>query len=109
MTNLKFNIRPIQCLGRPLRKMFSFCGPLWAIPTAIHQLKKWLNGSFVCRKCGKHVYLMSFGYGETICPRCYEGEDEFIFPDMTLWLNRLLFSHDKSFIQLQQEVGHNEM
>jgi hypothetical protein len=33
---------------------------------------------------------MSFGYGETICPRCYDGEKRIIFLDDGYWLNRLL-------------------
>lgn len=36
------------------------------------------------------MHLMSFGYGETICPRCYDGEKQFIFLDDGYWLNRLL-------------------
>ena len=33
---------------------------------------------------------MSFGYGEAICPSCYDGEYNFIFLDKSYWLNRLL-------------------
>jgi len=45
---------------------------------------------FRCRKCGLKVHLMTFGYGKTICPSCYEGEEKFIFFDEGYWLNRLL-------------------
>ena len=34
---------------------------------------------------------MSFGYGKTLCPVCYNGEDDYIFPDYGYWLNRLLY------------------
>jgi predicted DsbA family dithiol-disulfide isomerase len=33
---------------------------------------------------------MSFGYGEVICPDCYNGEEQFIFLDKSYWLNRFL-------------------
>jgi hypothetical protein len=33
---------------------------------------------------------MSFGYGESICPDCYDGEQPFIFLDDSFWLNRVL-------------------
>ena len=35
MENNKFNIRPISCLGRPLRKMLFILGPLRGVPTSI--------------------------------------------------------------------------
>lgn len=33
---------------------------------------------------------MSIGYGDAICPQCYNGEEHFIFFDNSYWLNRLL-------------------
>ena len=36
---------------------------------------------------------MSFGYGETICPRCYDGEKRIILLDDGYWLNRLLSTY----------------
>ena len=30
------------------------------------------------------------GYGEAICPDCYNGETPFIFYDNRYWLNRIL-------------------
>jgi hypothetical protein len=35
-------------------------------------LRKWLNGNFTCKKCGKEYNTMCFGFGETICPDCYK-------------------------------------
>ena len=35
---------------------------------------------------------MTFGYGTTICPSCYEGEKNFLCFDEGYWLNRLLSS-----------------
>lgn len=33
---------------------------------------------------------MSFGYGKTLCPNCYNGVENFISLDQEYWLNRLL-------------------
>jgi hypothetical protein len=33
---------------------------------------------------------MFFGYGKTICPSCYEGEQPFLFFDDDYWLNRFM-------------------
>jgi len=33
---------------------------------------------------------MSFGYGEAICPNCYNGEKQFIFFDKNYVLNRII-------------------
>jgi len=44
-------------------------------------------------KCGRRMHLLSFGYGETICPRCYDGEKQIIFLDDGYWLNRLLSNY----------------
>ena len=40
--------------------------------------------------CGRQLYLMTFGYGEAICPNCYNGEQPFIFLDKSYWLNRIV-------------------
>ena len=50
---------------------------------------RWLSGNFTCRKCGREFYTMCFGYGEAICPDCYQGEQPFLFFDNTYWLNRI--------------------
>lgn len=55
------------------------------------KLHRWLKGDFTCKKCGAHYRLMSFGYGEIICPNCYEGEKQFIFLDIRYWLNRIIY------------------
>jgi hypothetical protein len=33
---------------------------------------------------------MSLGFGEIICPECYNAEEKFIFLDMSYWLNRII-------------------
>jgi hypothetical protein len=33
---------------------------------------------------------MSFGFGKVICPLCYNGEKDFVFPDNRYFLNRLI-------------------
>lgn len=33
---------------------------------------------------------MCFGFGEAICPDCYEGEEKFLFFDNRYWLNRIM-------------------
>jgi hypothetical protein len=35
---------------------------------------------------------MSFGYGEAICPNCYNGEEQFIFFDKNYVLNRIMLN-----------------
>jgi len=42
-------------------------------------LRKWINGTFTCIRCGKTFHLMIFGYGKTICPDCYRGGNPWIF------------------------------
>ena len=32
---------------------------------------------------------MCFGFGEAICPNCYNGEQPFLFFDDSYWLNRI--------------------
>jgi|GEM_PF-6350331 len=51
---------------------------------------RWLRGSFVCRKCGRRFHTMCFGFGEAICPDCYDGERQFLFFDNSYWLNRII-------------------
>ena len=53
-------------------------------------LRRWLSGSFTCKKCGKNNHLYAFGFGECICPECYEDEKQFLFFDNSYILNRLL-------------------
>lgn len=58
---------------------------------------KWLKGMFICTKCGKTYYIMTFGFGSAICPYCYDGE-QFLEYDTSFILNRLiihLFNVDK--------------
>jgi hypothetical protein len=52
--------------------------------------RQWIGGNFTCRRCGKAYHSMSFGYGEIICPDCYQGENQFIFLDNSYWLNKFL-------------------
>ena len=51
---------------------------------------RWLNGSFICKRCGRELHTMSFGFGEAICPDCYRGERQFLFFDDSYWLNRII-------------------
>jgi hypothetical protein len=51
---------------------------------------RWLNGSFICKRCGRELYTMSFGFGEAICPDCYSGERQFLFFDDSYLLNRII-------------------
>jgi hypothetical protein len=57
---------------------------------AFKKLRLWLSGCFECKHCGKNYHIMTFGYGQIICPDCYNGEKQFIFFDNTYWLNRIL-------------------
>jgi len=54
------------------------------------RFRLWLSGSFVCVRCGERFLVMSFGFGESICPGCYDGEVSFLFFDGSYWLNRLM-------------------
>lgn len=55
------------------------------------KFKMWLDGQFICKKCKKTVYsLGTFGFGEIICPSCFNGEKEFLFLDKSYWLNRFI-------------------
>jgi DNA-directed RNA polymerase subunit RPC12/RpoP len=55
-----------------------------------NKIHRWLSGSFICKKCEREFHTMSFGYGEIICPDCYEGERRFITFDDGFWLNRIV-------------------
>jgi len=55
-------------------------------------LKGWLNGEFICSKCGKRVFAFHFGFGETICPGCYDGESPLVRLDKSYILNRILIN-----------------
>lgn len=54
------------------------------------RMKRWFNGSFTCIKCKKLFRTMSFGFGEAICPDCYQGEQPFLFFDESYLLNRII-------------------
>jgi hypothetical protein len=54
-----------------------------------NKLRSWLNGSFTTMRCGREFNTMTFSYGETICPDCYNGEKQFLFHDQDYWLNWL--------------------
>jgi hypothetical protein len=56
------------------------------------KFREWVNGTFICKKCGRTCQVMSFGSGSCICPDCYTGEDRFLFFDGSYFLNRLLLS-----------------
>ena len=53
-------------------------------------IRRWLNGSFTCIRCGSELNTMSFGYGTAICPSCYMSEKHFLSLDKGYWLNRIL-------------------
>jgi len=68
--------------------------------------RKWLKGSFVCRKCNREFYTMCFGFGGAICPDCYDGEQPFLFFDPSYWLNRVtsrLINQSKLYERRQLE------
>jgi hypothetical protein len=55
------------------------------------------------------MHLMSFGYGETICPQCYDGEKQFIFLDKGYWLNRLLSRYIGQETLIQEQDDFDEI
>jgi len=55
-----------------------------------NNFRRWLNGEFICTPCGKLFHLMSFGFGDTVCPRCYSGKPPLVRLDKTYILNRIL-------------------
>ena len=65
------------------------------------KVKQWLNGSFTCIKCKKLFRTMSFGFGEAICPECYQGEHTFLFLDENYLLNRII-----TRLQNHKHIGH---
>lgn len=69
--------------------------------TYLHKLRRWLKGSLTCIKCGKEFQILSFGYGEAICPNCYESEGRFLFYDTSYWLNRLI--QPQRYDQVEQD------
>ncbi len=70
---------------------------VYAEPNLVFKsFKLWLSGYFVCRICGKEYNLYSFGFGEIICPICYQGDIHFVFLDNNYWLNRII---DRKFNQ----------
>ena len=54
------------------------------------KFKMWLEGHFTCISCGRRVFLYSFGYGKTICPDCYKGQNELIYFNDNFFLNRIM-------------------
>ena len=62
-----------------------------------------MKGDFACKKCGARYRLMSFGYGEVICPSCYEGEKKFVFLDRGFWLNRITSLMIRESVSEQRE------
>jgi hypothetical protein len=73
------------------------------------RFNRWISGDFDCIKCGKRMHLMSFGYGETICPNCYDGEKQFIFLDKGYWLNRLLSTYIGQETLVQEQDDFDEI
>ena len=53
------------------------------------KFRRWLKGSFFCKKCRREFHTMCFGFGEAICPDCYKGEQPFLFFDNSYLLNRI--------------------
>jgi hypothetical protein len=54
------------------------------------KFRLWLEGYFVCVRCGEVFFPFSFGFGKAICPECYSGERTFMVFDEGFWLNRLM-------------------
>lgn len=52
--------------------------------------RRWLKGSFVCRKCGGEFRVPCFGYGTCVCPNCFNDEQPFLYFDDSYWLNRIV-------------------
>ncbi len=73
------------------------------------KFNRWLSGSFDCIKCGKRMHLMSFGYGETICPHCYNGEEKFILMDKGYWLNRFLSTFMEQETRVQEQEDYDDI
>ncbi len=56
----------------------------------LENFNRWLKGSFICERCGRTFYLMTFGYGTIRCSGCFEGGGSFLCLDEGYWLNRLV-------------------
>ena len=52
--------------------------------------RRWLSGSFTCIKCDNQVQLMTFGFGDTVCPSCYAEESPLVRLDESYILNRII-------------------
>ena len=56
---------------------------------------------------------MSFGYGEAVCPECYENVEPFLELDESYWLNRLLlrlgFGTVKRDLRVEEELSVEEL
>ena len=76
----------------------------------LSNLFRWLSGSFTCMKCGCEVHLMTLGFGKTICPTCYQGEQQFILMDDKYWLNRIIlkFKSVRPKIDVDSELSVEE-
>ena len=55
------------------------------------------------------MHIMSFGYGETICPRCYDGEEKFILMDKGYWLNRFLSTFMEQETRIQKQEDYDDI
>ena len=54
------------------------------------KLRLWLEGAFDCVICGERFFVMSFGFGRSICPRCYGGKSPFLVLNDAYWINRIV-------------------
>lgn len=56
---------------------------------------------------------MCFGYGEVVCPDCYDNEQPFLLLDDSYWLNRLLmrFRRDnvERTVRVEEEAAIEEV
>ncbi len=73
------------------------------------RFKLWASGKFECATCGKELHLMSFGYGKTICPNCYNGVEKIISLDQEYWLNRLLAKFIKKEPTSKKQEEYDEI
>ncbi|MCW4041916.1 MAG: hypothetical protein NWE83_14340 [Candidatus Bathyarchaeota archaeon] len=55
------------------------------------------------------MHIMSFGYGETICPHCYDGEEKLILMDKGYWLNRFLSTFMEQETQVQKQEDYDDI
>jgi len=54
--------------------------------------------------CGEEYNGLFFGFGEIICPDCYEEDQQFLFLDNGYWLNRLTTRLNKQ--KISEPVPH---